>query len=229
MSKLLKLLFTLSVTCNLIAIYFGIRKLYLSSHSIKFNDVIYDPLDRRTIYNLLPIKENQIVFAGDSQFQYYDTQEFFPGYTIINRGIAGDNTTGLISRLDAIFTAKPKILVLEIGFNDLTHDGSLDDIISNYAIIINKMKKISPSTKLIFLSVMPSNAYIFSVSVKPLVPKLNNGLKKLCAENNVLFIDLYNTFSDNGDLKKNYRCIDGIHLNGNGYVILTRAIKPFLD
>src|ERR1700733_4992126 len=56
-------------------------------------------LDRQNVYKLFPVTSNDIVLAGDSHTQFYDSQEYLKDYKIVNRGIMGDNSAGLLNRL----------------------------------------------------------------------------------------------------------------------------------
>lgn len=57
---------------------------------------------------------------------------------------------------------------------------------------------------------------------------INQGIQKIAAEYDLIFVNLYPHFTDkNGDLDRKYTA-DGIHLNGNGYKIWKEQIEQFL-
>lgn len=228
MSKSRKVFFTISIILNVIGLGFVVNKAYFIYTNQPFTDLYYYQLKRQTIYDLLPVKNSAIVFAGDSHIQYYDLQEFFPEYETINRGIAGDYTAGLINRMDSFLKGQPKEIVFEVGFNDLWHGEKVDSIVNNYRIIINKVKAKSLAIKIVFVSVLPSDANIKNVRAKPLIIALNDGLLHLCKTNNIPYVDVYSKLSDKGALNAQYNGGDGIHLNGEGYVVFTKELKPYL-
>ena len=56
---------------------------------------------------------------GDSLTEGIDWRELFPDVKILNRGIGGDTSAGVLNRLDEVIGRHPKIVVLMIGANDL--------------------------------------------------------------------------------------------------------------
>jgi lysophospholipase L1-like esterase len=56
---------------------------------------------------------------------------------------------------------------------------------------------------------------------------LNTGLKNICMENNIIFIDINKNLSIDGALRKEYSC-DGIHLSGLGYKEWGKKITPII-
>src|SRR5260221_10643648 len=62
-----------------------------------------------------------IVFVGSSSFtKWKDVADYFPGYTIINRGFGGSSIPDVIRYAnDIIFPYHPKQIVIYCGENDL--------------------------------------------------------------------------------------------------------------
>jgi len=129
-----------SVIFNLVA-FFPVAKSYITRHfmqspqktmpraaSVKISYL----LDRQNVYKLFPVTSNDIVLAGDSHTQFYDSQEYLKGYKIVNRGIMGDNSAGLLNRLDEITKGHPKKLFIQIGLNDIRHKISQDSILKKH-------------------------------------------------------------------------------------------------
>src|SRR5262249_1762037 len=59
------------------------------------------------------------VMLGDSNTEWVDWHELFPGVQFLNRGIAGDTSAGVLNRLDEVIGRHPKVVFLMIGINDL--------------------------------------------------------------------------------------------------------------
>ena len=56
---------------------------------------------------LNPMNKNEtIVFAGDSIIDYFNLSEFFDHGNLINRGIAGDTSQGLLARMHTVSDEK---------------------------------------------------------------------------------------------------------------------------
>ena len=59
------------------------------------------------------------VFLGDSHIEFGNWKKHLDDTTIINRGIAGDNTYGILARLNDILILNPSQIILEVGINDI--------------------------------------------------------------------------------------------------------------
>jgi lysophospholipase L1-like esterase len=184
---------------------------------------------RQTIYQLFPVNSNSIVLAGDSHTEHYDTEEFLNGLPIVNRGISGDVSTGLLNRINQILAGQPKKLIIEIGFNDFQHDIPVDSTMKNIASIVNLAKTKSSRTKIYIVSVLPSSTVMGGINPQKIVPEINSKLKAFSAANSISYIDVNTQLSVNGSLNKAYDAGDGIHLNGAGYQAYTKVLKPYLS
>ena len=91
--------------------------------------------------------KNAILFIGSSSFtKWKDVQDYFPGYTIINRGFGGSTLLDQIRYAnDIIFPYEPKQIVIYCGENDLassdtvTAEMVVDRFKELYKMIRNKM------------------------------------------------------------------------------------------
>ena len=65
--------------------------------------------------------KNAILFIGSSSFtNWTDVQDYFPGYTIINRGFGGSSLKDVIRYVyDILIPYQPKQVVIYCGENDL--------------------------------------------------------------------------------------------------------------
>src|SRR4051812_20718799 len=74
-----------------------------------------------------PPPQHAILFVGSSSFQKWaDVQDYFPGYTIINRGFGGSSLPDVIRYADdVIFAYDPKEIVMYCGENDLAASDTL--------------------------------------------------------------------------------------------------------
>src|ERR1035437_634694 len=60
-----------------------------------------------------------VVMLGDSITEWSDWRELLPNADVINRGIRGDTSDGVLERLPEVIRRNPRIVVLMIGVNDL--------------------------------------------------------------------------------------------------------------
>ena len=166
-----------------------------------------------------------IVMIGDSITDAADWDELFPNISIVNRGISGDTTEGVLHRMASIYSTNAKKAFIMIGINDLSENIPISRILYNYEQIVVQLKQhgVTPHIQSILL-VGNKNAYLNKNIVK-----LNSKLKELSKKEHVVFIDLNKVFANNGMLKPTYSSRDGIHLNGEGYFAWKNSIKNFIE
>jgi len=170
-------------------------------------------------------KKADIVMIGDSITDHADWDELFPNISIVNRGISGDTTEGVLLRMASIYSANAKKAFIMIGINDLSKKIPISKILSNYEGIVVRLKQhgILPYIESV-LPVGNTHAYL-----NENVVKLNSKLKELSKKENVVFIDLDKVFAQNGMLNPIYSSKDDIHLNGEGYFVWKNSIKKFIE
>lgn len=148
---------------------------------------------------------------------------------IINRGISGDVTDGVLARLNEIIYYQPKAVFILIGINDLfnlhyknntNRDLKYDKIIPSARYVAKNIIKIAkrlhnelPKAKIYIRTVLPTR----KLFLKKDILKVNKRIKKANKKDGYLVIDLYSVFvNDSGYLKKSLTK-DGVHLNNKGY------------
>ena len=189
---------------------------------------------RATLFEELPVTSSDIIFLGNSITNGGEWAELFDNPHVKNRGISGDVCMGVYDRLDAILKGSPAKIFLLIGINDVDRGASADTIVERIGMIVDKIRKDSPSTKIYLQSVLPvSDHYkMFNghTSRWQVVPEINKGLVRLAADRGVKYIDLYAHFIDNTTGKMNIKYTnDGLHLLGKGYKKWVGIVKPYVD
>mgnify|MGYP006120475491 CR=1 FL=1 len=117
-----------------------------------------------------PIGQNKIVFLGNSITEGGgDWNARFGVKNIVNRGISGDITEGVLDRLDEIIYYKPIAVFLLIGINDIFNADIPDRekitplyVSKNILKIADQITSQSPSTKIFIQTVLPINHEIFT-------------------------------------------------------------------
>lgn len=175
-----------------------------------------------TLFQLLPDTKHEIIFLGNSITDIGEWAEIWQNKNVKNRGISGDNTFGVLARLDEVLSSKPAKIFLLIGINDISKDTPDSVIISNYQKIIWRLLAASPATKIYVQSILPTNnefpEFVRHQNKDKHIRFINTNLEKFCVDNKVLFVDLYSRFVDkDGKLDKKYTN-DGLHINGPGYM-----------
>lgn len=163
----------------------------------------------------------KVVFLGNSITEGGKWKLLLKDSTIINRGIAGDNTFGVLARLDEVIKLKPSSLFVLIGTNDLSKKIPDEAVIENIFTLVSKVKAGSPKTKIFIQSILPVNETVerfpqqFNNSMH--INTINDQLARYATRMRYTYVDLYGKFIDNqGKLEAKYT-FDGLHLNAMGY------------
>ncbi|MBD5340488.1 MAG: sialate O-acetylesterase [Bacteroides sp.] len=188
---------------------------------------------RVSLFNQLPVTQNDIIFLGNSITDGGNFEELFSRDDVKNRGIRSDAIPGVMKRLDQVTNGKPRKIFLLIGINDVSHGLTVDKLAERYENLVKAIKEKSPDTKLYVQSIMPINndfgVYKGLKGKENTVVEFNNRIRKIASDNSVTYIDLWPALSDGkGKLKRNYTN-DGLHLTGEGYRAWTNHIRPYID
>ena len=79
----------------------------MSDHTFQYTDNA-SYIQRSTQFELMPERNTDIVFLGDSITARFEWQEYFSDLTVANRGIDSDVTEGVLNRLDTVENQHPK-------------------------------------------------------------------------------------------------------------------------
>lgn len=185
---------------------------------------------RLEFFMKMPTHAHEIVFLGNSITEAGEWQELFASKrNVINRGISGDVSFGVIARLNEVLSAQPDQIFLLIGINDLKRGIPQEMLLRNYERIFKRIKEASPKTKLIAQSILPINESMISNDYKRIsnlkINEVNQALLKLAKQYQITYLDLHPLFEDqSGQLKKEYTT-DGIHLKMPAYILWASYIK----
>ena len=188
---------------------------------------------KRSLFEQLPIRGNDIVFLGNSITDGGEWAELFNNRHVKNRGISGDRSSWMLDRLDPIVGGQPRKLFLLIGTNDLAAGTPAAEVVANVRKIVERFQSESPRTKLYVQSVFPVNDSFKKYAAKhgrhdADIVAVNKGLQALCAEKGIVYIDLWTLLADkNGKLRADLTN-DGLHLMGEGYIVWRDAVLPYV-
>lgn len=165
--------------------------------------------------------QGKTVFLGNSITEGGNWKKLLKDSSIINRGISGDNTFGVIARIEEIIKLKPSKIFILIGTNDLSKSIPDEVVIENIFAIVSKIKAGSPKTKIFVQSILPVNETVEKFPQQfnnaNHILTINDQLSRYAERLRYTYIDLYNKFlDDQGKLKASYT-FDGLHLNAAGY------------
>ena len=194
-----------------------------------------------------PIGKYKIIFLGNSITEGGgDWNKRFQSKSIVNRGISGDYTKGILNRLGEIIFYKPNAVFLMIGINEFFSDNSArpeitpEYVANNILKIARLIKKESPNTKLFLSTILPINNQQY-IEVKDVsynflhseyMPSVNEQVEttNLLIKKNKEFpvIDLHPKFLNKDSMMNRDYSKDGVHLNENGYKIWVDEVKDII-
>ena len=189
---------------------------------------------RIAIFKAEKVIKSNIIFLGNSLTQFGDWQKLLGDSTVINRGIAGDNTYGVLERLDDVNSRKPNKLFIEIGINDISQNIPSKIIVKNIRTIVKYIHENSPATQIYITSVLPTNdnvknEYPASFHKDDQIDFTNRILKRRAVSDNYIYLNLNRQVRDkDGALDTKYAQSDGLHLNQLGYSVWAKMISDVL-
>jgi lysophospholipase L1-like esterase len=177
---------------------------------------------RYELFQKEPVAKGRIIMVGNSITEGGNWKVLLKDTTVVNRGISGDVTFGVLNRLKEITDRQPSKLFLLIGVNDLSRNTPDEVIIENIFMIVGKIHSQSPITAIYVQSILPTNES-FKNLFKPFLGKtehittINGQLKKYAEKLKYTYVDLHSQFLDvDGRMESKYTG-DGLHLNATGY------------
>ncbi len=177
----------------------------------------------------LPMRSDAIVMLGNSITQSCEWSELLENPKIVNRGIAGDMTGGMMVRLEEITKYHPAKIFLMIGINDLSVI-SKEKIIENYKSIVNQIVEKSPSTKLYLQSILPVNNEVRnSGKSNDDILFLNEKIQDIASNYGLVYVNLHPLFVDSEGRLKTNLTQDGIHLDVEGYLIWKKELTKYIN
>lgn len=190
--------------------------------------------DRKvSLFELLPINSNDIVFLGNSITDGGEFQELLNMPNVKNRGISSDVISGVEKRTAQVMLGKPKKLFLLIGINDVSHNFTVKQLATRYERLVKNIRMLSPSTEVYLQSVMPVNndfkRYKSLVGKEKTIKAFNKEIERIAKANGCTFIDLTPALADpaTGKLRRSFTN-DGLHLTGAGYKAWMNVVKPYI-
>ena len=167
-------------------------------------------------------KNIDIIALGDSLTARGDWNKLLQKEHILNLGIDGDTTSGVLSRLHMVIELKPKQLFLMIGINDLSLSIPLEKIFENYKRIVEQLTK--NSIKVILQLLFPTQMPAINKKIK----LFNEMIKEYALEKSLKVLELNSSFVNEKQLLREDLTTDGLHLGQKAYKAWAYKLKQFL-
>ncbi len=174
--------------------------------------------------------KNAILFVGSSSFtKWKDVQDYFPGYTIINRGFGGSQLTDVIGYADDIIIPyHPKQVVIYCGDNDVAAGVKAPEVLQRFTQLFNIIRSKLPYAGIVFVSIKPSPS---RAALMPVGEEANAAIREfLSTYPETGYVDVYHPMLNaDGRPRPEIFLEDSLHMNAEGYKIWKQAITPFLS
>jgi len=169
-----------------------------------------------------------IYFEGDSITRRWGATDYpellanwkqnFFGWNAADFGWGGDRTQNLLWRLNngEFDNVNPKIVVLEIGTNNVSNDSDAIDITKGIQAAVAAIRSKSPNSVVIVTAIFPRKD---SMSFMPVVGTINRHLEKMADGRQVRYLNI----NDKIDGMLNP---DGLHPTLQAYQVWADALKP---
>ncbi|MBQ3630950.1 MAG: serine acetyltransferase [Prevotella sp.] len=152
---------------------------------------------------------------------------------IVNRGIIGDNTTGMTERLCQITPHHPRAIFLMAGINDMAGGTSSTEVASRVIALIEQIRQQSPETVLFVQSILPINEsngrWKTLTDRTDDIPYANMLIRAYCQSNDIMYVDIFSrmTRGRSNELRQDLSA-DGLHLTEQGYKIWAFELKKYV-
>ncbi len=200
--------------------------------SVKAQDPNRYKSDVEKLYNKeynFSFDKKLVVFAGSSSVRkWFDVQDYFPDYNLINNGFGGSHYSDLIYFYDQlILKQKPDILFIYEGDNDIANHKKPSEVAKKAGYLVAKIQKDLPETQIIIISPKPC---IKRWDLRKDYEKLNKKLLKLSKKTDVGFADVWTAMlDDKGLVLQDIFVEDGVHMNKKGYDIWGKVLTPYME
>jgi lysophospholipase L1-like esterase len=172
-----------------------------------------------------------VLFIGSSSFtRWTDIQNYFPGYTILNRGFGGSTLSDVLRyEEDVIFKYDPKQIVIYCGENDIASSDTITaaTVFNRFQKLFSEIRAVYPNVPVVYVSMKPSPS---RWHLKEKLINANNLIENfLKNQKNATFVSIWNDM-----LGKNEKPMpelfveDNLHMNAKGYAIWQKKIEPVL-
>ncbi len=206
---------------------------HLSAQQIMYDTLPNEPehyIQRFELFKKEPMVKGRVIMVGNSITEGGNWEALLKDTTVINRGISGDVTFGVLKRISEITERQPSKLFLLIGINDLSRNTPDEVILENIFMIIRKVRSGSPKTSIYLQSILPTNDTFQNLDKNFIgkgehITAINAQLNKKARKLRYTYVDLHLNFLDAVNRMDAKYTFDGLHLNAAGYGHWVEVLK----
>lgn len=150
---------------------------------------------------------------------------------VIGRGLGGSTVADEMFFFDKIITPyRPRAIFIYVGENDIVNGLTPGEVLTDFKSFMAMKRKILGRTPVYFISAKAAPARLAFARNEQAANDLIEKLSR--TQSDLRYIDVARPMWEGGRLFDTLRPLyrpDGIHLNEEGYGIITRIIKPYVD
>ena len=162
------------------------------------------------------------VILGDSLSQWYPNDLLLGNQLWLNQALSGDNTRGILRRLDDMGQTRPSVIYLMAGINDLKQGVSRQEIIRNFSQIVTRLQQRHPQAQIVIQSVLPTQSVPIG---NDRIAALNQQLASLAAQKGAVYLDVHRWMVDETGQMTPRLTTDGLHLSQSGYEVWQQVLR----
>jgi len=172
-----------------------------------------------------------ILFVGSSSFtKWTDVKNYFPGYTILNRGFGGSTLADVLRyEEDVIYKYDPKQIVIYCGENHIASSDTITatTVFNRFQNLYSEIRAVYPTVPVAYISMKPSPS---RWQLREKMLNANNLIENyLKGQANATFVNVWNEMLEkNGKPTPELFVEDNLHMNAKGYAIWQKKIEPVL-
>jgi lysophospholipase L1-like esterase len=184
---------------------------------------------RRGLFALSKTESASIVMLGDSLTEGAPWEELTGCARLVNRGVSGDTTPGVLARLDEIVKLKPRAVFLMIGVNDISRHVPKETSVESLRAILDRLERAGIRT--FAFHVLPVTAsYARKERKNDSINALNAAIAGVFAQHpGTQVIDLRPLVRGSDGALREELSYNGLHLSPKGYEIWRDAIAPEVE
>jgi len=175
---------------------------------------------------LLPIDSGKVVFLGDSHIAFGEWHEWIPSSAVINRGIPGEGIQGLRAFAKTLNLSKVKLIVVQIGTNDLLfHDPKV--VIERYKALVDQLGRLA--IPIVYCTLPGVNNEVRWTGIESTDIETVNVFVRSLARNNQIIMDLSEALGGSLGVLPKGLTDDGVHLRGEGYQVWKQGLLHHIN
>ncbi|MBL8878490.1 MAG: hypothetical protein JNG88_05150 [Phycisphaerales bacterium] len=170
-----------------------------------------------------------ILFTGSSTIVLWPTARSFSDRVVLNRGFGGSQYSDLVRYYGRIIRPyKPRAIVLYSGDNDVAEGRTPAEIHAAFCELMRLIRADCAEVPVVVVSIKPSRA---RWALWPTMQQANALIAKECGrDRNATFVDIIaGLLAGDGEPRSEFFEEDQLHLNAQGYALLTQKLVPVLS